>query len=88
MSVKEAQEFIALVGTDEALKAAVEAAPDRAARKALADGKGLHFTSEEMKEAASATPSDGELSDAALEGVAGGGGFSFGGFGIDVGGDW
>lgn len=85
MSVQQASDFINLCKTDETVAKAVEAATDRAAREAIAASKGYTFTSEELAEAAAALAqaSNGELSDEALAGVAGGGGIYIGvpGFG-------
>lgn len=75
MSVAQAADFINLCNADDDVAKAVEAAPDRAARESLASSKGFDFTPEEMSEAlaAQAQSSNGELSDEALSGVAGGG---------------
>jgi predicted ribosomally synthesized peptide with nif11-like leader len=77
MSVEQASDFINLCQTDEAVAKAVKAAPDAAAAVAVAASKGYTVTPEELSEAAAALSqsSNGELSDEALSGVAGGWGF-------------
>lgn len=83
MSVEQASDFITLCKNDETVAKAVEAAPDRAAREAIASSKGYTFTPDELAKAAAALSqsSNGELSDEALTGVAGGGGIDVGGGG-------
>ena len=82
MSVAQATDFINLTQKDEELAKALKAAPNREAREAVASSKGYTFTPEEMAQAVSEHPqqqsANGELSDEALAGVAGGGGITFG----------
>jgi predicted ribosomally synthesized peptide with nif11-like leader len=93
MSIAEIERFAADVQSNAALRAEVEAcakaSPPQSADGliALATAKGYSFTESELKEkvAAAAKPASGGLTDAQLDGVAGGnlGGFSFGGSAFD-----
>ena len=82
MTTQQAQQFLDKVAEDESLQQelakALEAEDDRQATTDLAQAKGYDFTPEELwtevqKRQMQSENSDGELSDADLEAVAGGG---------------
>ena len=73
MSLESAKEFTKRLMTDKAFRDKFSSIPDLAARKSAVAAAGYSFTKEEMHEALQHAQKPGELSDAELEGVAGGG---------------
>ena len=72
MSIDSAEKFYSAMKTDPSLREKMMEAEDDAVRTAVIKDLGFDFTKEELIEVRSQTD-DGELSDEALEQVAGGG---------------
>ena len=77
MSLESAKEFTKRLMTDKAFRDKFSSIPDLAARKSAVAAAGYSFTKEEMQEAVQILQQPGELADAELEGVAGGGSSCF-----------
>jgi predicted ribosomally synthesized peptide with nif11-like leader len=73
MSLESAKEFTKKLMTEKGFRDKFASIADPAARKAAVAAAGYSFTKDEMHEALQHVQKPGELSDAELEGVAGGG---------------